>query len=667
MLDKSITNPGIHKQFLINRFNADEQRILQKLSADWYLTNSGEEVTAAQSRYNYFLMKPTIKTSEMFNIEREVVCIFSDYPYFEPRSLDIFDKVNEILPKMRAETVCGILISRAAQVEEKVDRLLKSDPEHPIIVPFTYSELLNNNTGPLIENRFRKHFFSRDLFSFLSPLKKDTYFFGRSQLINEIVNRAQSGEHTSLFGLRKSGKTSIVYAIERKLVVSGDNALALDCESPSVHLLRWYELLEKLVHLYHQSRESKIKLHTDGRYTEKKAADSFEEDVLKIFRSKKESSTLFIFDEIERLTPGTASSEHWRSGADFIYFWQTLRGLYQKTPGIFTYMLVGTNPGCIESPMLAGHENPIFASIPAQYVPNFEVGQVKQMVTKLGDYMGLKFDDLIAAKLTEDFGGHPFLVRQMCSLINQKASQLRPVRIDKALYQAAKVDFFELGNDYLEMMIQVLKDWYPDEYQMLTYLAAGDTESFMSFAADHTNYTRHLIGYGLIERGNGGYAFSLEAISELLKKKHQTERLNLTPSEKIQEISMRRTRLEKALRILLRNGLRTMHGAKKAAELTISALPETRRTSLAQLDLQALFDRDKSPLFFLELINIVKREWASVQNIFIIDKAKFTAMLEEINAAGRPDAHAKSISNDDFQQLRLHFKKIEPMLDDWNV
>lgn len=75
--------------------------------------------------------------------------------------------------------------------------------------------------------------------------------------------------------------------------------------------------------------------------------------------------------------------------------------------------------------------------------------------------------------------------------------------------------------------------------------------------------------------------------------------------------------------------------------------------------------RDASPLFFLELINIIRREWPSLENIFSLDKARLIIMLEEINSIGRPDAHAKAISKDDFQQLRLHFKKLEDALVEW--
>lgn len=664
MLDKSITNPGIHKQFLMGNFSEDQKKILLKLSEDWYLTNSGQEIRIAQSRYSYFLMKPSQRTSEMFNIEREIICVFSDYDYFEPRCFDIFDKVLQLLPKMRTETVCGLLISRANVVEEKVERLLKSDPEHSIVIPATYQELLHQNCIGILENKFRKHFYSRDLFGFLSPLKKDIYFFGRSNLITELINRYQSGEHTSLFGLRKSGKTSIVYAIERKLSSLGEHALLLDCESPSIHLCRWNELLEKLVNLYAKAKQTKIKVDTKGRYEEKDAADSFEIDMMKIFESKKPSSMLFIFDEIERISPGTASSDHWRNGTDFLYFWQTLRGFYQKYPTVFSYMLVGTNPSCVESPSVVGHDNPIYASIPSQYVPSFSVDQVKQMVVRLGDYMGLKFDDLIAAKLTDDFGGHPFLIRQMCSCIHKMAGVNRPITVDKVVYNKAKEEFKLHSKGYLDMMLQVLSDWYPDEYEMLRFLAQGDQESFENFAFDNASLTRHLIGYGLIQKGANGYAFNLEAISDLLKIKHTNEKINLTNEEMVQEVSIRRNLLEKNLRTLSRNVLKITYGPTKAAATVISALPDNRKTALAGESINLLLDRDKSPLFLLELINIIKREWAIFEKSLDIEKAKLVLMLEEINLFGRPEAHAKNLSKDEFTQLRLHFNKLDLLLEE---
>ncbi|PYB76956.1 ATP-binding protein [Rhizobium wuzhouense] len=664
MLDKTQTNPGIHKQFHFHKFSEDEQKILRNLSKHWYLTNSGETIKVAQSEYRYFLMKPTKQTSEMFNIEREIVCIFSDYANFEPRSLDIFDKIISNLPKMRTETVCEILISRAQDVEAKVDRLLKSDPEHPIVIPLEYKEMTLGSVNEIVLNRFRSHFYTRDLFAFLSPLKKDTYFFGRTNLINEMIGRYKSGEHTSLFGLRKSGKTSIVYAIERRLQSEGGKVLSLDCESPSVHLRRWYELLASVAESYAALNGLRISQSDRSRYDEKNAAESFERDMLSVFKRVK-SRTLIILDEVERISPGTGSSPHWRTGVDFIYLWQTLRGFFQKHPGVFSYMLVGTNPSCVEAPTVGGHDNPIYASIPSQYVPSFTVDQVREMVSRLGDYMGLKFEPLLFGKLTEDFGGHPFLIRQVCSLINRIAGPVRPVLVDKALYLKAKSQFNDNSFDYLEMMVHVLREWYPDEYDMLRFLAQGDAKSFEEFAASHPSYTRHLIGYGLISGGDNGYVFNLESLASIIREKHKYERINLSPDAMVEEVSQRRNTLEKRLRMAAKTCLGIKCGKVEGLKKVLASVPQARRDKLENSSLASLLDSDNSPLFLLELIAVFRREWDAFSNVFDIEKEKFCVMLEEINKYGRPDAHAKHISSDDFIQMRLYFGKLDILLQDF--
>ncbi len=665
MSKENKTRPGLHPSFIMRQFGSEEQKIVGRLSTEFFVTTGGE-INLLKSQYNYILIKPTAIFSEMFNIDRELLCIFSPYEYFEPRTLDAFQIAQKDLADLRVESVCRILISKDPNITTKIESLLKTDPEQPIVIPFTYSELARNFDGFFLRNRFRDHFYTRDLFSFLSPLKKDLYFFGRSELIQELISRHRSGEHTGLFGLRKSGKTSIIYAIERHLTANNEFYLSIDCESPSIHKLKWNELLEKIVLQYCKTKESKVKIEkNEDRYNEKNAADSFQADMLKIYQSKKRTPTLLIFDEIERISPTTGSSPHWATGIDFIYFWQTMRGLYQRHPEVYTYLLVGTNPSGVESPIIAKQENPLFASVPSQYVPYFTVEQVRQMVRKLGRFMGLKFDELIYAKLADDYGGHPFLIRQICSKIHKHCTGDRPVIVNKKIYEDVRKLSTTDTNQYLEMILQVLMDWYPDEYDMITFLAQGDTISFNEFADSHSSYTKHLVGYGLLQQSKSGFTFNIESIKEFLEKKTKYLRLNLTDEEKIEEISNRRNKIEKGLRLIIRNALKQSVGKKKAGEVVLTAIPKNRREALGTTDIDIILHKDNSPLYFIDLKNIIKREWGTLENIFDMEKTKILLILEDINSFGRPEAHAKSITEDDFTQLRLHFNKIEEILNEW--
>ena len=665
-IDKTITNPGIHRQFHIERFGDKERKLIERLSHQWYLTSSGSHLRLAASEYDYFLMKPTPMFSEMFNIEREVIVVLSPYSRFEPRSLDAFDAAQREVSNLRVESVCRVLISDDPDIERKVTDLLKTDPEQPIVIPFTYGELCSPYDDFFLRNRFRQHFYTRDLFAFLSPLRKDLYFFGRSHLLQEIINKHKAGEHTGLFGLRKSGKTSIIYAIERHLRAYGGEFLSIDCESPSIHGLRWYELLEKLVSDYKAIRKSKYRIKPGPRYTEKTAADSFAEDILGIYQSEKTTPLLILLDEIERISPRTGSSPHWRDCSDFVFFWQALRSFYQRNQEVFTYMLVGTNPNCVEQSTIAGHENPIFGSIPSEYVPPFTVKQTREMTRKLGRYMGLHFNEMLYSKLVEDFGGHPFLIRQFCSEIHKVSGGDRPIQVDKALYDRVMTTFQRTATDYLAMIVSVLRDWYPDEYDMLRLLAGGDQATFTEFAHEHTLYTKHLIGYGLITQSQHGFSFSIEALREYLNNLHKYEHLNLTEDEKVAEISARRNRIEKLLRVAVRNTLHAAYGRKKARECILNAIPEKRRETMGASDFDILLARDDSPLFFLELIAVIERKWSVFQNVFEMEKNKLELMLKEINSSGRPDAHAKYVDKDEFAQLRLYFKKLEEILENWS-
>ena len=560
-----------------------------------------------------------------------------------------------------------MLISKDPNVEQKLSELIKSDPEQPIVIPFTYQELSQRRNDPyFMRNKFIRNFYSRNLFGFLSPLRKDIYFYGRHELVNEIINKHRSGEHTGLFGLRKSGKTSIIYAVERKLEAHVGPFVSIDCESPKIHQLRWFELLFFLVSEYKSKIESKFKIESSD-YSNKGAAASFEKDMIGIHKSKKAQPIMLLFDEIERISPKTGSSDHWSKGEDFIFFWQTLRAFYQRNQNKLTYMLVGTNPSSVELPTIGGVDNPLFGSIPSDYVPCFTLKQTREMVRQLGRFMGIKFEEIIYSKLFEDYGGHPFLIRQFCSFLHENSNSERPLKVDKPLYLKLRKEFKTHSFQYLDMIVSVLKEFYPDEYDMLKFHSQGDTKAFEDFASDNSSLVVHLKGYGLISQSSNGYCFNISALSDFIKSKNKFENWNLTQEEQISEISGQRNQLEKKLRIVICNGLRTSYGSDKARNQVLKSLPKERSAKLETNELSSLLSKDASPLYLSDLKNLISREWQIFQNIFEIEKNKILLWLEEINEFGRPDAHAKSLSKTDFKQLRIHFERFEDILKSWSI
>ncbi|MDP2919184.1 MAG: hypothetical protein Q8O43_03060 [Dehalococcoidia bacterium] len=239
---------GINPQVTLGHFLEDEKRIITKISSEWYVTNGGGEIRLGpRSTYRYFLIKPTDFYREMFNLERELIVVFSPYVNFEPRTLDAIDAAAKRYQQLRLERVCSVVISKDSAIESKLSNLLKADPESQVVVPFSYDELLGKTDSYFIRNRFKLHFYTRDLFAFEAPLRKDLYFFGRNELVHRIVNRQKSNENSGLFGLRKTGKTSVIFGVQRALAQTNCKSVFIDCQSPALHRRRWNHALHYII------------------------------------------------------------------------------------------------------------------------------------------------------------------------------------------------------------------------------------------------------------------------------------------------------------------------------------------------------------------------------------------------------------------------------------
>ena len=199
---------------------------------------------------------------------------------------------------------------------------------------------------------------------------------------------------------------------------------------------------------------------------------------------------------------------------------------------------------------------------------------------------------------------------------------------------------------------------------MLSFLATGQRKQFDDFAAHDAHLTRHLTGYGLVYQSEHGCTFNIESLRQHLENKHRFDRENLTGDQKLAELSERRNALEQKLRNLLGKALRLAHGPKTRDHI-VAALPESRRDGLKDLSHSSLLSVDSSPLFFLDLVALVGREWEYIQHVFNSEKAVVLGMLNDINRFGRPDAHAKAISDEDFRQVRIHLSRLEKALSDW--
>jgi hypothetical protein len=652
---------GIRRDANLSYFNNEEMRIISFFAEQWLVTR-GAEVELNNSVCKAILIKPASHFKEMFNLDREVIVVFSPYRTFEPRSIDAIDKAVESitskLASLRTEEVCSVIISNDESIEFKVNTLLLNNKEAKVIIPFSYKELLNNNDDEyFLENRFRKYFFNRDLFGFNSPIQKESYFFGRRDFVQELVDKHISGECSGIFGLRKTGKTSILFSLSRVLRAKDYPNIFIDCQDTAVYKKRWHKLLHYLISETAKKYSIRLNSKSDD-YSEDSASEKFIEDLKFIYSKLGKRRILFIFDEVERITFDISDEEHWKSGLDFKDFWRTLRGNFQKNSDLFSYLISSTNPLCVETRTVSGSDNPIYNQIIPQYIQQFDFEQTRDMLSKLGGYMGMKFEDTVCASITTDYGGHPFLMRQVCSVINSlEKDHKRPISINRIIYERAKAKFeTNLGKEYSEMILDVLRTYYDIEFVLLEHLARGDKDYFLEHALDDGNfYTSHLIGYGVIYKSGNDFDFKIDTLKKYLAEKNKFKKLVQTNAEKLAEISARRNAIEVKLRRIARNQLKAKYGEEDAKRKVIKHLHDGNVAKFNRFRYNELFDNSIGPikLFFYKLTSLMDAYWDDCfRNIFDTDVKNFNAKMTIINSLREADAHAGEVKEYDMASFR---------------
>lgn len=640
--------PGLHPivQSSLPHFIKTIREITQRWSYEWYITRSGS-VSIAGSEYQYILAKPTDSYEEALGISRELVVIFSNYSHFEARSLEAYDAVCGTIQNARVERTCYVLISKFPHIREKISEFL-SNQESQVVIPFSFDEFKQDKGNPnFIRNRFRDCFNSRDLFDFSDPLKKDFYFFGRNEIVTDIIDKHKSNLNSGLFGLRKTGKTSIIYDIIRKVSRTDTIAVLIDCQNTSFNMRRWNDALYFV--LNHVASVPGYTIPEESAFSETNAGEIFFKEMNAIHQATKKS-ILLLFDEIENITFGKSAVSHWRDGLDFVYFWQSIRSAYQSSgEGVFTFCILGTNAKCVEDPTINGADNPIFNIFQPKYIPGFTVQQTREMVRKLGRLMGIKFEEPIYSRLTEDYGGHPFLVRRVCSMLAQSYPS-RPVTIDRTKYIAIR-DKFNCESDYFKMLLEVLQQFYETEYEMLTYLANGNIDDFKYFAREDPSFIKHLVGYGIVKEVDGTYDFQIDAIKTYLQRVTSFQKINLSPNEKWSELCTLRGNLEQRLRAMVRKIYKIAFKNEASAKAEVIRKIFKADPNCQRLTYTELFDSRKSKIYLKSLQDLINSQWDYFADYFG-NHEYFIHAMDVINKEGRFDAHATIPTDDEMNIIR---------------
>ena len=687
----NLANPGINPTAQIVHFNSDEKKIINNLSKVFYVTNGGSEFLLNTSTYRYCLVKPTEYFVHAFQLSREIVAVFCDYVNCEPRSLDAAPYVyRTIHAQLRLDRGCQILICHDNSIESKLANWLRDNNVNQVVVPFTYDELMDAEFGAeKIQERFRKYLFDIDLFFTSMPIKNDVFFFGRRDLVHDIVSKCKNATNCGIFGLRRSGKTSVLYAVEKLLLQQSYKTVFVPCQG-KLKESDWRTALCVLAHYIADALENKKYQIDDSAYQSINREFPFENDLDMLLQNEKKPLTI-MFDEIEAITFGVNHEDDyenpWLDGKSFIRFWDQIRGYQNKNPKKICVLVAGTNPMINEIPTIGkgSQVNPMFGQLSnsnqGAYLQSFTNEDTKNMVNTLGGYMGMTFDEYCIGKLTSDCGGHPYLMRLMCSYINRYIRSHvinRPLTITRAIYDKVEPEFEKSSEaeGFFLMILNILQISYLQEFNTLKTLALeGDS---IVAQIKTPNELQHLLGYGLVEHNCSNYAIKYNTITSYLRGEYKFERIGLSIEEQKEEINLRVNSAEIQLRKIIRNILQSSKGSVKAKEIVISSMEKNQAVNYADIEkakkltYSQLFDTSVNKMYITVLKRIISDNYELFNNVFDSESKDIVLdHLQEINDARRCPGHsyeegAEKWSWENFERFRKSMLWLEPILKNYD-
>ncbi|HEX5406969.1 MAG TPA: hypothetical protein VFX16_32235 [Pseudonocardiaceae bacterium] len=273
---------------------------------------------AEGTRGGIYLKLPA-RLRELFHTSREVLVWVVEAYEFQARSVT---QAVGILEQERPR-LCedfAIVVTADPHTESYVNETAST--LNTIVLGFSAQQMLQfaNNNGSGLVASLQRRLYSRDLYDLPTAVTRSEDFFGRKSSITEIAKRLNmGGHHVGLFGLRKIGKTSLLYRLRSVLQGYENNYVAsldlerVDAVNPSLDYLLW-SLGESLLDSNGRQLPSLKNFELFGKHRlfsqvpkEVSIIEFFDYDLRQLLRLTSRK-VIFMLDEIELLSPDTPGS-----------------------------------------------------------------------------------------------------------------------------------------------------------------------------------------------------------------------------------------------------------------------------------------------------------------------------------------------------------------------
>jgi hypothetical protein len=264
-----------------------------------------------------------------------------------------------------------------------------------------------------------------DFFDDRNAIGDTLSFFGRGELLGRLQEELLNLQGVGLFGLRKSGKTSVLlqlgFALRAHPVVHCDLQLHGERERFGAQLFN--NILSRL-HALAAGRASDTTAQPPPLPTDAPASElsgEFANRVVSLAeelgRRGYEMPVVLMLDEMERVLPGESDSRE--RVAEFNTVFGVLRALCQERHTI-SLLVTDVHPDCnrISQWRQTGvASNPVYSFFKEVFLEPFAEEETRTMIKDIGQLMGRDFDAETLAAVHAGSGGHPYVARQLASLL----------------------------------------------------------------------------------------------------------------------------------------------------------------------------------------------------------------------------------------------------------
>ncbi|WP_136607484.1 ATP-binding protein [Paenibacillus dokdonensis] len=653
---------------------AREDVILDKLSNLLYVSKIDHFDMDKGDRYPFALLGTTEILKRYVRGQREFLLVFSHFDSrdWQDRTLKAEREIRKLKEVVDRNPLPNfyMLVSNADGLKNRIDGSIKGKPMAAII-PFSFDEILGCKTNEalkdLILNRFAEYHFENNMLGESTAIEEDNLLFGdRGKIADAIVERCRQGGNSGIFGLRRSGKTSVLNASLRRLDKENIKYIKIESRSELQNSSSWKAALyfisrrikEKINNMEQRVEESytdylsRLKLNRTFEDFSENASLSFVEDVKLYCRAN--HSFVIAIDEIELITYNTASTQAWKSMEAYCGFWGALRDCG------CSLIICGVNSAINEISTITfdgvSGDNPMYERITScsesykTYLPAFTDEHTKHMINTLGGYSDIGFSNVYPA-INKSFGGQPYAIRQFCAFVFENVKSMRTHTDTYEVSQATvdnlliKFNSSNAGRSLYETVLQHVRTYYKNEYIILEKMALSP-QAYNSIGASEVQTIDHLEKYGLIEydHGTSFVTFKIHSIREYLCEVCTKDPLTMDNDERRRYVQDFVANFEKKLKTHIYTYY-NITGKEREGRNILKKFVTANENYGTRLDIntckfEEIFEHKKFIMYFSSLKKIISLNWNYLGQKFEninINKNRFQVYMDDLNA-GRTDA-----------------------------